>query len=119
MVEKWYRGHEGSKRATDNFGIIWLADDPDYAQLYANVVINEDETNKAEFINEYDAAKVSTTISGIKELISEHKDLEEGQFTFAIETDNAPLPSETEVTNDESGYFQFDSISVFRFIKSF
>lgn len=36
MVEKWYRGHEGSKRATDNFGIIWLADDPDYAQLYAN-----------------------------------------------------------------------------------
>lgn len=36
MVEKWYRGHEGSKRATDNFGIIWLADDPEYAQLYAN-----------------------------------------------------------------------------------
>lgn len=36
MIEKWYRGHEGSKKATDNFGIIWLADDPEYAQLYAN-----------------------------------------------------------------------------------
>ena len=36
MIEKWYRGHEGSKNATDNFGIIWLADDPEYAQLYAD-----------------------------------------------------------------------------------
>jgi hypothetical protein len=36
MVEKWYRGHEGSRKATDNFGIIWLSDDPDYAQLYAD-----------------------------------------------------------------------------------
>lgn len=36
MIEKWYRGHEGSNNATDNFGIIWLADDPEYAQLYAD-----------------------------------------------------------------------------------
>lgn len=35
MIEKWYRGHQGNKKATDNFGIIWLSDDPDYAQLYA------------------------------------------------------------------------------------
>lgn len=36
MIEKWYRGHEGDRYATDNFGIIWLADDPDYAKLYAD-----------------------------------------------------------------------------------
>ena len=35
MIEKWYRGHQGDRQATDNFGIIWLSDDPDYAQLYA------------------------------------------------------------------------------------
>ena len=40
MIEKWYRGHEGDKRATDNFGIIWLADDPDYAKLYADEYTN-------------------------------------------------------------------------------
>lgn len=40
MIEKWYRGHEGSKNATDNFGIIWLADDPEYAQLYADEYAN-------------------------------------------------------------------------------
>ena len=36
MIEKWYRGHQGDRQAIDNFGIIWLADDPDYAQEYAN-----------------------------------------------------------------------------------
>ena len=36
MIEKWYRGHEATKNATDNFGIIWLADDPKYVQLYAH-----------------------------------------------------------------------------------
>lgn len=54
MIEKWYRGHEGSKNATDNFGIIWLADDPEYAQLYADeypngvvstVFVNMDKIN--------------------------------------------------------------------------
>ena len=36
MVEKWYRGHEGNKDATDNYGIIWLSDNPEYAQEYAD-----------------------------------------------------------------------------------
>lgn len=36
MVEKWYRGHEGSRKATDNRGIIWLTSDYEYAQEYAN-----------------------------------------------------------------------------------
>lgn len=36
MIRKWYRGHDRKQLATDNFGIIWLADDPNYAQLYAD-----------------------------------------------------------------------------------
>ena len=36
MINKWYRGHDGKQKATDNFGIIWLADNPEYAQLYAD-----------------------------------------------------------------------------------
>ena len=41
MVSKWYRGHNGKQKATDNFGIIWLADNPEYAQLYADEYGNE------------------------------------------------------------------------------
>lgn len=36
MIEKWYRGHSGKQQATDNFGIIWLADNYEYAQRYAD-----------------------------------------------------------------------------------
>lgn len=36
MIQKWYRGHEGSRHALDNFGIIWLSADPEYAQSYAD-----------------------------------------------------------------------------------
>lgn len=35
MIEKWYRGHSRQQHALDNFGIIWLTDDPYYAQVYA------------------------------------------------------------------------------------
>lgn len=41
MINKWYRGHDGKQKATDNFGIIWLADNPEYAQLYADEYGNE------------------------------------------------------------------------------
>ena len=41
MISKWYRGHNGKQKATDNFGIIWLADNPEYAQLYADEYGNE------------------------------------------------------------------------------
>lgn len=41
MISKWYRGHDGKQKATDNFGIIWLADNPEYAQLYADEYGNE------------------------------------------------------------------------------
>lgn len=35
-LEKWYRGHSGKQKATDNRGIIWLTSDYEYAQEYAN-----------------------------------------------------------------------------------
>ena len=41
MIHKWYRGHDGNQKATDNFGIIWVTDDPEYAQLYADEYRNE------------------------------------------------------------------------------
>lgn len=41
MIHKWYRGHDGNQKATDNFGIIWITDDPEYAQLYADEYGNE------------------------------------------------------------------------------
>ena len=36
MIEKWYRGHDSSANATDNFGIIWLTSDPNQAEVYAD-----------------------------------------------------------------------------------
>ena len=41
MIHKWYRGHDAKQKATDNFGIIWITDDPEYAQLYADEYGNE------------------------------------------------------------------------------
>lgn len=41
MIRKWYRGHDGKQKATDNFGIIWITDDPEYAQLYADEYGND------------------------------------------------------------------------------
>ena len=41
MIRKWYRGHDGNQKATDNFGIIWITDDPEYAQLYADEYGND------------------------------------------------------------------------------
>ena len=41
MIHKWYRGHDGKQKATDNFGIIWITDDPEYAQLYADEYGND------------------------------------------------------------------------------
>lgn len=35
MIKKWYRGHSVTHNALDNFGIIWLTDDPYYAKVYA------------------------------------------------------------------------------------
>lgn len=53
-IEKWYRGHSGKQKATDNRGVIWLTSDYEYAQEYANdypdgvvsiVYIDEDKIN--------------------------------------------------------------------------
>ena len=34
-IKKWYRGHSSKSNALDNFGIIWLTDEVEYAQVYA------------------------------------------------------------------------------------
>lgn len=49
MIEKWYRGHSGNRDALDNFGIIWLTDDPYYAQVYAET---EDDTISVVYVDE-------------------------------------------------------------------
>ena len=56
MIEKWYRGHSRQQNALDNFGIIWLTDDPYYAKVYAEddgivsvVYIDESKINAADW----------------------------------------------------------------------
>ena len=55
-IEKWYRGHSSKRDALDNFGIIWLTDEIEYAQVYAEddgvvsaVYIDEDKLNPADW----------------------------------------------------------------------
>lgn len=59
MVEKWYRGHSSNQNALDNFGIIWLTDDPYYAEVYAEdggiisiVYVDESKINAADWWND-------------------------------------------------------------------
>ena len=56
MIEKWYRGHSRQQSALDNFGIIWLTDDPYYANVYAEddgivsvVYVDESKINAADW----------------------------------------------------------------------
>ena len=80
MIEKWYRGHEGNKKATDNFGIIWLADDPDYAQEYANeypdgvvstVFIDMDKINELDWYYDEDFDPYDPDMRLVKEFMKE------------------------------------------------
>lgn len=80
MIEKWYRGHEGNKKATDNFGIIWLADDLDYAQEYANeypngvvstVFIDMDKINELDWYYDEDFDPYDPDMSLVKEYMEE------------------------------------------------
>lgn len=64
MISKWYRGHEGKQSPLDNFGVIWLTDDIDYAQEYADgapegivsiVYVDDDKLNPVDvFHNDFD-----------------------------------------------------------------
>lgn len=64
MISKWYRGHEGKQSPLDNFGVIWLTDDADYAQEYADgapegivsiVYVDDDKLNPVDvFHNDFD-----------------------------------------------------------------
>ena len=49
MIQKWYRGHSRKRDALDNFGVIWLTDDPEYAQVY---VETEDDTISVVYVDE-------------------------------------------------------------------
>jgi hypothetical protein len=49
MIQKWYRGHSGQRSALDNFGVIWLTDDPEYAQVYAET---EDDIISVVYVEE-------------------------------------------------------------------
>lgn len=49
MIQKWYRGHSKKRDALDNFGVIWLTDDPEYAQVYAET---EDDTISVVYVDE-------------------------------------------------------------------
>ena len=49
MIQKWYRGHSKQRSALDNFGVIWLTDDPEYAQVYAET---EDDTISVVYVDE-------------------------------------------------------------------
>lgn len=49
MIQKWYRGHSRQRSALDNFGVIWLTDDPEYAQVYAET---EDDIISVVYIDE-------------------------------------------------------------------
>lgn len=49
MIQKWYRGHSRQRNALDNFGVIWLTDDPEYAQVYAET---EDDTISVVYVDE-------------------------------------------------------------------
>ena len=80
MIEKWYRGHEGNKNATDNFGIIWLADDPEYAQLYADeypngvvstVFVNMDKINYLDWYYDEDFDPYDPDMSLLKNYMKE------------------------------------------------
>jgi hypothetical protein len=60
MIEKWYRGHSSQQHALDNFGVIWLTDDPYYAEDYAEdngvvsvVYIDNDKLKPVDVFDNY------------------------------------------------------------------
>lgn len=60
-IKKWYRGHSSKSNALDNFGIIWLTDEVEYAQVYAEddgvvsaVYVDEEKLKPADWWNNLD-----------------------------------------------------------------
>lgn len=109
MIEKWYRGHEGSKNATDNFGIIWLADDPEYAQLYADeypngivstFYIDTDKVNELDWYGDDNFDPYDPDMSLIKEYMEEQGG---NAYTFGLNdgTTVLALLSEEPIVNVE------------------
>jgi hypothetical protein len=81
MIRKWYRGYDSKQKPTDNFGIIWLADEYEYAQLYADeygdegvvsvFYIDESKLNEAEVYYNDNFDVYNPDISMVKEYQSE------------------------------------------------
>ncbi len=98
---------------------VEVTDDEAVAKLSAEVTItktlNDVTTNVdyIEFKNEYIPTETTAIIHGHKYMDSEHKTLESGEFTFEIAavTEGAPMPAATQVTNAETGLFQFGAIT--------
>lgn len=91
---------------TDNFA---------KAKLETSVKITDSNKNETTvlFDNKYNPKETSALIFGIKELDSEHKQIEADEFEFAIKavTQNAPMPADTTVKNTATGAFQFGAIT--------
>ena len=95
--------------------------DEKVAEVTVNVTDNGDGTLNCavsykdgaapEFNNPYKPLATYIDLKGTKELTG--FDLSAGQFTFTIvaETEGAPLPKNTEVTNDASGNISFGTIT--------
>lgn len=87
-------------------------------KLMATMSIQKDgkEVTDIVFENTYHATETSLLISGSKELISEHKSLEDQEFKFEIKavgenSEFAPLPENTCITNNGSGDIRFAPIT--------
>ena len=87
-IEKWYRGHETKNSPMLNRGIIWLTDDIEYAQDYANnynngcvsvVYVDEDKLNIAP-LSYFDFDYYFPTKNDIEEM------KREGYNSYAFET---------------------------------
>ncbi len=98
---------------------VEVTDDEAVAKLSAQVTItrtSNDETTNVDYIefkNHYVPTETTAIIHGHKYMDSEHKALEAGEFTFEIKavTEGATMPEATQVTNAETGLFQFDTIT--------
>ena len=95
MIEKWYRGHQGTIDALQNFGIIWLADDAEYAQLYANeyengvvstVFVDMDKVNTFDWWYDEEFDPYDPSMSLVKEYMKEQGGMGMSALSTAVTT---------------------------------
>lgn len=94
---------------------ITVKDNKDGTISTNTVIVDEQNNpiNNPTFTNEYVPSQSAfVTLSGKKTITGHDRAVNAGEFKFKIEriTNNAPLPSVTEVVNDTNGYFAFHAI---------